>query len=179
MPIFQFSIADNNCRFSVLFNAVLLLFDNSDLPVCRPNDWLTDWLIGHWCDFSIFGYLGRPYGVTGGHIKCSWCFFSTRELPRPTTAKLRHMITACVYFINWLQKFGEPSPQKIGGQKHAKFRSILYNRRLWPRISPERLKTFKYRKTNSLTAIPPALYEKGPVNFGPLITETKMWVRTH
>jgi len=30
------------------------------------------------------------------------------------------------------------------------------------------------RKTNSSAAIPPALYEKGPVNFGPLITETKM-----
>ena len=28
-------------------------------------------------------------------------------------------------------------------------------------------------------AIPRALYEKGPVNFGPLIIETKMWVRTH
>jgi len=28
-------------------------------------------------------------------------------------------------------------------------------------------------------AIPPALYEKGPVNFGPLITEIKMRVRTH
>ena len=29
-------------------------------------------------------------------------------------------------------------------------------------------------KTNSSTAIPPALHEEGPVNFGPLITETKM-----
>ena len=29
-------------------------------------------------------------------------------------------------------------------------------------------------KTNSSTAIPPALHEKGPVNFGPLITENKM-----
>ena len=40
--------------------------------------------------------LGRPYGVTGGLIKCSWCFlFFQRvisELPRPITAKLRHMI---------------------------------------------------------------------------------------
>jgi len=30
------------------------------------------------------------------------------------------------------------------------------------------------RKTNSSTAIPSALHEKGPVNFSPLITETKM-----
>jgi len=29
-------------------------------------------------------------------------------------------------------------------------------------------------KTNSSTAIPPALHEKGPVNFGPLITEINM-----
>jgi len=29
-------------------------------------------------------------------------------------------------------------------------------------------------KTNSSKAIPPALHEKGPVNFGPLITENKM-----
>ena len=27
-------------------------------------------------------------------------------------------------------------------------------------------------KTNSSTEIPPAFHEKGPVNFGPLITET-------
>ena len=40
------------------------------------------------------------------------------ELPRSITAKLRHMITACVYFINWLQKFGEPSPQQNWGAKN-------------------------------------------------------------
>jgi len=33
---------------------------------------------------------------------------------------------------------------------------------------------YQHLKTNSSTAIPPALHEKGPVNFGPLITETKM-----
>ena len=51
-------------------------------------------------------FLGRPYGVTGGLMKCSWCFlFFQRvisELPRPITAKLRHMIGTGVYFINWL-----------------------------------------------------------------------------
>ena len=69
-------------------------------------------------------FLGRAYGVTGGLIKCSWCFlFFQRvisELPRPITAKLRHMIAACVYFINWLQKFGEPSPKKTWGPKTCK-----------------------------------------------------------
>jgi len=32
------------------------------------------------------------------------------------------------------------SPKNIGGQKHAKFRSMFGNVRLWLRISPERLK---------------------------------------
>jgi len=35
---------------------------------------------------------------------------------------------------------GGHSPPKIGGQKHAKFRSIFDHFRLWSRISPERLK---------------------------------------
>ena len=74
--------------------------------------------------------LVRPpvYGVTGGLIKCSWCFSFffyfqrvVSELPRPITAKLRHMIAACVYFINWLQKFGEPSPQKLGAKNMQNF----------------------------------------------------------
>jgi len=67
--------------------------------------------------------LGRPYGVTGGLIKCSWCFFFRRqisELPRPIAAKLCHMIGTCVSFINWLQKFGELSPLKNWGPKTCK-----------------------------------------------------------
>jgi len=40
------------------------------------------------------------------------------DLPRPITAKLRHMIAACVYFINWLQKFGGLSPLKKLGAKN-------------------------------------------------------------
>ena len=66
------------------------------------------------------------------------------ELPQPITAKPRHMIGTCVNFINRLQKFEERSPhQKNGGQKHAKFRSILYHLRLWSRTSPEWLKISK------------------------------------
>ena len=70
------------------------------------------------------------------------------ELPQPITAKLRRMIGTCVSFINWIQKFGERSPQEIGGQKHAKFLSILYNLRYWSRISPERLYVVQNRKAN-------------------------------
>jgi len=68
------------------------------------------------------------------------------KVPRPIAAKLRHMIGNCLNFIIQVQKFGRPSPKKIWGQKHAKFRSILYNLRLWPRISPERLKISKIGK---------------------------------
>jgi len=48
-----------------------------------------------------------------------------------------------------VQNFGglsPPTPKKIGGQKHAKFRSILYNFTLWSRISQERLNISKIGK---------------------------------
>ena len=130
--------------------------------------------------------IGHSYGVTGGLIKCSWChfFFFQRvisELPRPITAKLRHMIGTCVYFINWLQKFGELSlpPKKKLGPKTCKISvDFIQPPTLIANISGT-AQDIQNLKTNSSTAIPPALYEKRPVNFGPLITETKMWVRTH
>jgi len=85
-----------------------------------------------------------------GLIKCSWCFLCFRrqisELPWPITAKLCHMIGTCVNFINWLQKIGGSPPEKFGGQKHAKFPSILYNLWLWSQISPELLKISKIGK---------------------------------
>ena len=56
------------------------------------------------------------------------------------------MIRSCVYFINWLQKVGDLSPPKDWGPKHAKFRSISYNLRLWSRISPEWLMISKNGK---------------------------------
>ena len=31
----------------------------------------------------LLWFLGRPYVVTGGFIKCSWCFFSTPDLRGP------------------------------------------------------------------------------------------------
>jgi len=68
------------------------------------------------------------------------------EVPRPIAVKLGHMIGNCLNFIIQVHKFGGPPPTKSGGQKHAKFRSILYNLRLWSRISPERLKISKIGK---------------------------------
>ena len=59
-----------------------------------------------------------------------WFRHSFSELPRPIALKLCQMVGIRCNFITPLQKFGGLSPQKIWGQKHAKFRSILYNRRL-------------------------------------------------
>jgi len=68
------------------------------------------------------------------------------ELPRPIAVKLCHTIGIWFYFIMQVQKFGVAPPKKIWGQKHAKFRWILYNLTLWSRISPERLKISKVGK---------------------------------
>ena len=95
---------------------------------------------------SNFHFVRPPVRSNGRSYKMlvMFLFFQRviSELPRSITAKLRHMIGT------WLQKFGGGghSPKKIGGQKHAKFRSILYNLRLWSRISPERLKISKIWK---------------------------------
>ena len=95
--------------------------------------------------------LGRPYGVTGGLIiKCSWrfsFFLSFRppfsEFPLPIALKLCHMVAIWPNFIMQVQKLWGTPPKKSGGQKHAKFRSILDHFRIWSRISPEWLKISK------------------------------------
>jgi len=48
------------------------------------------------------------------------------KFPRLIALKLYHLIGICVYFIMQVQKLGGGTlPKKFGGQKHAKFRSIL------------------------------------------------------
>jgi len=90
------------------------------------------------------------YGSNGRSYKMLVMFLFFRhtfsKVPRPIAAKLRHTIGNCLNFIIQVQKLGGPSPQKIWGQKHAKFQSILYNLRRWSRISPERLKISKIGK---------------------------------
>jgi len=49
-------------------------------------------------------------------------------------------------FYNHITKPRRALPPKIGGQKHAKFPSILDYFRIWSRISPERLKISKIGK---------------------------------
>ena len=73
---------------------------------------------------QTIGIFRPPVRSNGRSYKMlvMFLFFFQRvisELPRPITAKLRHMIGTCVNFINWLQKFGGP-PQKIWGPKTCK-----------------------------------------------------------
>jgi len=94
-------------------------------------------------------FLGRPEppfrtglcftrdAFLGSHIS---------EVPRPIAAKLCHMIGIRLKRSRKLQKFGGRPLKNIGGQKHAKFRSIFYTVRLWLRISPERLKVSKSKR---------------------------------
>ena len=102
--------------------------------------------------------LGRPEPPfrTGLCLTRDVSFFirhAFSEIPRPIALKLCHMIRIWPYFINWLQKFGGCSPppkKKLGGQKHAKFRSIFDHFRLWSRISPKRGNISKIGKTYKL-----------------------------
>jgi len=100
-----------------------------------------------------FRFLSCPYVVTGGLIKCSWCFFrhAFYEFPRPIALKLCHMVEICVYFIMQVQQLGgSPPPQKkkFGGQKHAKFRSISDHFR----FDPEYLRNgWRYPKSADVT----------------------------
>jgi len=108
-------------------------------------------------DLSLLLIIGRdsntpcpffrpPVRSNGRTYKMLVMFFLFRhafsEVPRPIALKLGHMVGNCLNFIIQVQKFGALS-KKIWGQKHANFRSILYNLRLWSRISPERLKISK------------------------------------
>ena len=79
--------------------------------------------------FVCYGQYGRPYPSKqlGFLFLFRHAFF---EVPRPIAMKLGHMVGNCLNFIMQVHKFGGPSPKKIWGQKHAKFRSILYNLRL-------------------------------------------------
>jgi len=98
--------------------------------------------------FNTIVFIRPPVRSNGRSSVLPVMFFFQRqisELPRPIAAKLCHTIGIWFNFIMQVQKFGGLSPQKIWGQKHAKFRSILYLT-LWSRISQERLKISKIGK---------------------------------
>jgi len=81
----------------------------------------------------VYGSNGRTYKML---VMFSFFFFlffrhAFSEFPRPIALKLCHMAGICVYFIMQVQNLGGGAlPPKNGGQKHAKFRSILDHFRL-------------------------------------------------
>ena len=139
-------------------------------------------LIGFlWITFLFF--IRRPYGVTGGLIKCSWCFlfFSPPNLRAPSADRretLPHERNQCLFY-KLTPKIPGALPPKNWGPKTCKISvDFIQPPTLIANISgtPQNIQNLK---TNSSMAIPPASNEKGPVNFGPLVAENKMWVRTH
>jgi len=68
---------------------------------------------------------------------------------------------------------------KMGGQKHAKFRSIFYHFWLWSRISPERGKISKIGKTCDLERFLPRSTKRSGELWSTIPTENSTWVWTH
>ena len=104
---------------------------------------------------------------------CRRCFFLFRqafsEVPRPIVLNLCHMIRNWLNFIIQVQKFRGATPQKLG-PKTCDFTQPLT---LIENISVT-TQDIENRKANVSRSIPPAFYEKGLVNFGPLISEIAM-----
>jgi len=89
-------------------------------------------------------------------------FFSPTVLRAPSTDRPETLPpdrNLCVFLMQ-VQKLGGQSPKKIGGQKHAKFRSIFDHFRIWSRISPERLKISKIGRRYKLWQLLPRLTKK-------------------
>jgi len=100
------------------------------------------------CETMLIRPPVRSNGRTYKMLVMFFFFFSTPNLRAPSAdcLKLCHTIGIWFYFIMQVQKFGGSPKKKFGGQKHAKFRSILYHLTLWSRISQERLKISKIGK---------------------------------
>ena len=126
------------------FGCLASLINTQTNPLCISNTMLLLLLL-----------LGRLYGVTGGLLFYTWCFFffSPRVLRVPSTDRPENLPPErnLRVFYNASPKIrGALPPKKFGGQKHAKFRSILDHCRLWSRISPERLKISKISRRYKL-----------------------------
>jgi len=98
---------------------------------------------------------------------------------QPIGAKLCTVVSTRPSFIMPVQTFGRgATPKKFRGQKHAKFGPIWTT----SKFGGEYLRNgWRYSKLDKYwsTAIPPALGETSPVNFGPVTLEISMWNRTH
>jgi len=92
------------------------------------------------------------------------------EVSRPIAAKLCHMIRIWLQSQdNLVQKFGGRSLKKYWGPKTCKISvDFIQPQTLIANISGT-AQDIQNRKENEPITIRPAFYEKGPVNFGPLI----------
>jgi len=82
------------------------------------------------------------------------------EVPLPMGVKFCTVVSNRPCFIMPFYNFGEPSPPKNRGQKHAKFGLISDDFRVWRQISPELDKDIQNRTFTFCTAIPSAMGEK-------------------
>jgi len=113
----------------------------------------------------VLGASGSVY--TYSHCQARWSFISPPEndsfrkdlcftrdvffLPReisemrgPTGVKFCTMVTTRHYFIIPVQNFGGHTPKNFRGEKHAKFGPISDDFEVRRRISPKRIKIFKF-----------------------------------
>jgi len=99
---------------------------------------------------QIHYFIIRPPGtvVPDGLMLYRRCFFSPRFLRDPSTDRPETLPHDQNLSENYklTSKIRGALPPKKWGQKHAKFRSILYHFRLWSRICLERLKKPKIGK---------------------------------
>jgi len=134
--------------------------------------------------YQVNSPIFRPPGtaVPDGLMFYPYFFFirhAFSEIPRPIALKLYHVIRIWPYFINWLQKFEERSPQKSWGPKTCKIAVNLGPlQTLISNISVMR-QHIQSRKDVRTRELPPAFEEKSPVNFCPLTAWNYMWAWTH
>ena len=105
----------------------LTTLDLMSIPLCpaNPSEYPHNPYFARNWQLRSMGYIFVADSMGLSSFKFLW--WAPKDVCNATERRieLRHMIGTGVYFINWLQKFGELSPpKKIGGQKHAKFRSI-------------------------------------------------------
>ena len=102
----------------------------------RQHSGLRSSFVARRCKRSNNTVIRPPVRSNGRTYKMLFFLFSLFfrhaffEFPRPIALKLCPLIGTCVYFITQVQKLGGTPPKKFGGQKHAKFRSILDHFRL-------------------------------------------------
>jgi len=123
--------------------------------------------------------LGRPERqFPDGLIFCRRCFFcvSPRFLRAPSTDRPETLPHGrnLTEFYKVTSKIRGAVPQKIGGQKHAKFRSILDHLKILIANISGTAQDIQNRPTLQTMAIPPAFDKKSPVNFGPLTAWNSM-----